>query len=239
MNIEPIIPKRLSQSIIEQFVQFVVNDDLKAGDRLPSERELASRFNVSRPSLREALRVLEIIGLVEIRPGGGTFVSDLNITPFLSVMAPLFIRRQGYEIEFLELRIMLELKAAELAARSPREDKEALLLPAVLQMKEVSLDSDAEEGVRADINFHRAIYRLADSFLLEKTAQFVVDTLEYSVSHSRKIIIERIGTTEELYLQHKAICDAICSDSPGEAKQAMEQHLRYTLGFYLDDSPQA
>jgi GntR family transcriptional repressor for pyruvate dehydrogenase complex len=233
MNIEPIVPKRVSQSIIEQFVRFIVNDDIKAGDRLPSERDLAARFRVSRPSLREALRVLEAIGLVEIRPGGGTFVSDLNITPFLSVIAPLFVRRKGYEVEFLELRIMLELKAAEMAARSQRTDKDALLLPPVQSMKEAAGSSDPEAGVRADIDFHRAVFDLADSYLLQKTAEFVVITLEYTISHSRKMILERVGSTEELYLQHRAIYEAVRDGDAAAAKARMESHLRYALGFYL------
>jgi GntR family transcriptional repressor for pyruvate dehydrogenase complex len=235
MNIKPIVPKRISQSIIEQFILFIVNDDLKAGDRLPAERELSLRFQVSRPSLREALRVLEAIGLVEIRPGGGTFVSDLNITPFLSIIAPLFVRRKGYEVEFLELRIMLELKAAEMAARSPRTDKEALLLPPVLGMKEAFLAGDSEHGVRADIEFHRAIFHIAESYLLQKAAEFVVATLEFSVSHSRKIILERAGgSTEALFQQHQSIYEAIRDGDPEKAKALMETHLRYALGFYLD-----
>jgi GntR family transcriptional repressor for pyruvate dehydrogenase complex len=237
MNIKPIVPKRISQSIIEQFILFIVNDDLKAGDRLPAERELSLRFQVSRPSLREALRVLEAIGLVEIRPGGGTFVSDLNITPFLSIIAPLFVRRKGYEVEFLELRIMLELKAAEMAARSLRTDKEALLLPPVLRMKDAFLSGDSENGVRADIEFHRAIFHIAESYLLQKAAEFVVATLEFSVSHSRKIILERAGSTEELYLQHQSIYEAIRDGDPDKAKALMESHLRYALGFYLDQIP--
>jgi GntR family transcriptional repressor for pyruvate dehydrogenase complex len=233
MNIQPVVPKRVSQAVVEQFVRFIVNDDIKAGDRLPAERDLAARFRVSRPSLREALRVLEAIGLVEIRPGGGTFVSDLNITPFLSVIAPLFVRRKGYEAEFLELRIMLELKAAEMAARSGRTDKDALLLPPVRSMKEAAGSSDPEAGVRADIDFHRAVFDLADSYLLQKTAEFVVITLEYTISHSRKMILERVGSTEELYLQHKAIYEAVRDGNAAEAKARMESHLRYALGFYL------
>lgn len=233
MNIEPVVPKRVSQAVVEQFVRFIVNDDIKAGERLPSERDLAARFRVSRPSLREALRVLEAIGLVEIRPGGGTFVSDLNITPFLSVIAPLFVRRKGYEAEFLELRIMLELKAAEMAARSNRTDKDALLLPPVRSMNEAAVSADPEAGVRADIEFHRAVFDLADSYLLQKTAEFVVITLEYTISHSRKMILERVGSTEELYLQHRAIYEAIRDGDAAAAKARMESHLRYALGFYL------
>ncbi len=231
MQIEPVVQKRVSQKIIEQFVKFIIQDDLKAGDRLPSERELASRFNVSRPSLREALRVLEAIGLLDIQRGGGTFISDFYITPFLSVIAPLFMRKKGYEVEFLELRIMLELKGVELAAKNSRTDKKDLLLPHVLQMKDAS---GYEAEVSADIHFHRTIFRLSESYFLQKSAELVESILEYSVSHSRKIIIERIGNTEDLYRQHLRIYEAISEGKVEEAKESMESHLRYTLGFYLE-----
>lgn len=234
MNIEPIVPKRVSQSVIEQFVRLIVGDEIRTGERLPSERDLAARFHVSRPSLREALRVLEILGLVEVRPGGGSFVTDLNMTSFLSILAPLFVRRKGYEIEFLELRIMLELKAAEMAAKIDRPDKEDLLLPPVLRMQEAVKTADHNLGVEADIAFHRAVFQLSASYLLQKAAEFVVETLEYSVSHSRKIILERAGSTKELYLQHRAIYKAIAEGNAAEAKARMEKHLRYALGFYLD-----
>ena len=230
MQIEPVVPKRVSQEIIEQFVKLIIQEDLKSGDRLPAERELAAKFHVSRPSLREALRVMEAIGLVEVRRGGGTFISDFNISPFLSVIAPLFMRKQGYEIEFLELRIMLELKGAELAARNPRKDKGDLLLPHVMRMK----DADFTTGVSADIHFHRTIFQLSDSFFLQKTSELVESVLEYSVSHSRQIIIERVGSTVELYEQHRSIYQAVADSDAQQAKAAMESHLRYTLGFYLE-----
>ncbi|TVQ24518.1 MAG: FadR family transcriptional regulator [Spirochaetaceae bacterium] len=231
MDITPVSQKRVSQEIIEQFVKFIIQDDLKAGDRLPSERVLAERFGVSRPSLREALRVMEAIGLVEIQRGGGTYVSDFNITPFLSVIAPLFMRKKGFELEFLELRIMLELKGVEMAARNPRTDKKDLLLPLVMSMKEAQ---EYDEGVRADIFFHRTIFRLSESFFLQKSAELVENILEYSVSHSRKIIIERVGDTNDLYQQHLRIYEAIVKGDVEEARTAMETHLRYTLGFYLE-----
>jgi len=237
MNIEPIVPKRLSQSIIEQIVRFIVNDDLKAGDRLPAERELAQRFRVSRPSVREALRVLEVIGLVETRPGGGSFIIDLNIAPFLSVMAPLFLRHKGYDTEFMELRILLEIKAAELAAAAASADKEELLFPPVARMKEALAAADTDSGVQADIDFHKAIFRLADSFILQKAAEFVVSALEYSVSNSRRLILERAGSIEELYLQHFAVYEAIRDGKPDEARLYMERHLEYALKFYGGNAP--
>lgn len=231
MDITPVSQKRISQEIIEQFVRFIIQDDLKVGDRLPSERDLAERFEVSRPSLREALRVLEAIGLVEIQRGGGTYISDFNITPFLSVISPLFMRKEGFEFEFLELRVMLERKGVEMAARNPRTDKKDVLLPLVMSMKRAQ---EYDEGVRADIQFHRSIFRLSESFFLQKSAELVESILEYSVTHARSIIIERVGDTHDLYRQHHRIYEAIVNGDVDEARSAMEEHLQYTLGFYLD-----
>lgn len=110
MKVKPIVKKRVYQEIISQFVEMLREDRIKVGERLPSERSLADMFQVSRPSVREALRVMETIGIIETRPGGGAFVTDLNLAPFINTFAPLITRREGFEMELLDLRELLEVK---------------------------------------------------------------------------------------------------------------------------------
>lgn len=118
MPIEPVAHRRVSRSIIDQLVRMLASGELSPGDKLPSERDLAERFRLSRPSVREALRMMEIMGLIETRPGGGSYATDLNLVPFLNILSPLFLRNQDYEKELLEFRIVLELRAVESAARN-------------------------------------------------------------------------------------------------------------------------
>ena len=108
--------KRIYQNIIEQFVYLVKEGKLKVGDKLPSERTLAEMFNVSRASVREAFSAMEIIGLIEVRKGEGTYVSNLNISPFINTIAPLFINNENMETDLLEFRKLIEVEAVKLAA---------------------------------------------------------------------------------------------------------------------------
>ncbi|MGD9155280.1 MAG: GntR family transcriptional regulator, partial [Bacillota bacterium] len=116
MEISPINSKRIYQSVVEQFVGLLKSGKMKPGDKLPPERTLAELFRVSRASIREAFSAMEIIGLIEVRPGDGSFVTDLNIAPFLNTIAPLFIKNETMETELLEFRKLLEREAVELAA---------------------------------------------------------------------------------------------------------------------------
>ena len=101
MQINPIGMKRLYQSIVEQFVNLIKEGQLKVGDRLPPERTLAEMFNVSRASIREAFSAMEIIGLIEVRQGEGSYITDLNIGPFINTIAPLFVRNESMETDLL------------------------------------------------------------------------------------------------------------------------------------------
>lgn len=116
MDINPINTKKIYQYIIEQFVDMIKEGKLKSGERLPPERTLAEMFNVSRASIREALRAMEIIGLLEVRQGEGSYITDLNIAPFINTIAPLFIKNESLETDLLDFRKLLEIEAVKLAA---------------------------------------------------------------------------------------------------------------------------
>ncbi|HBP64409.1 MAG TPA: GntR family transcriptional regulator, partial [Desulfosporosinus sp.] len=86
MNLKPIRTKKIYEQIVEQIGILVADGKLKPGDRLPSERELVERFQVSRASIREAISALELMGLIEVRAGEGTYIRQVNID---AVIAPL------------------------------------------------------------------------------------------------------------------------------------------------------
>ena len=136
IDINPISTKRIYQSVIEQFIGLITGGKLKIGDKLPPERELAERFNVSRASIREAFRAMEIIGIIEVRPGGGSYVTELNIANFMSTIAPLFMRTNDTEQDLLEFRRLLETEAVRLAA-------EKQIRPAIVQLRR-SRSADAK-----------------------------------------------------------------------------------------------
>jgi len=232
MQIGPIAPKRIYQSIIEQFVTLLKEDKIKIGQRLPSERDLAERFRVSRPSVREALRAMEIIGLIEIRQGDGVFVTGFNLAPFLNTISPLLTNRKDFELELIELRRMLELHAAELASDNITGAKTRLLRKPLEKMKKALDDSDAELGSEADIEFHETIFEVTDNFVLKKASECVVTVLEMSVKFARSLMLVEPDTSETLYGQHVGIFEAISQGNREQARKRMDEHLGYVVDFY-------
>src|SRR5439155_21117540 len=113
--LSPVRRERIPENIVSQIQQRLERGELKPGDQLPSERVLAEQLQVSRPSVREALRSLELLGVTESRPGGGTF---MRIASPDALLRPLTALTRAHDIEdILEVRALLEPALAELAAR--------------------------------------------------------------------------------------------------------------------------
>ncbi|HOV63979.1 MAG TPA: GntR family transcriptional regulator, partial [Spirochaetia bacterium] len=144
MEIRPVSQNRVYQDIISQLVDFICRGELKPGDSLPSERKLSEQFQVSRASVREAIRVMEVIGLLRVQPGGGVFVTELDIHPFLRIIAPLLLRHEHYELELLDLRRILEVRGAQMAAEQITPERAAYISEPVLMMDPALATSNPE-----------------------------------------------------------------------------------------------
>jgi GntR family transcriptional repressor for pyruvate dehydrogenase complex len=219
-------------AIIDQVVGLIRDGSLAIGDKLPAERELAQLFGVSRPSVREALTAMEIIGLVEIRPGGGTYIAGLNMAPLVNVVSPLLAVQPNFETEILELRRMLDTEAAELAARRVTPEQADALEQAVTQMQAAVEQDDSERGAGADIRFHELIYHAGGNTVLKTAADYVVTIIEMSIKEARELILGKPQNAVELLEQHKRILAAIKRNDPEKAARAMRDHLDYVLEFY-------
>ncbi|WHH58035.1 FadR/GntR family transcriptional regulator [Petroclostridium sp. X23] len=227
MNITPVNTRRIYQYIIEQFVELIKQGKLKVGDKLPPERTLAEMFNVSRASIREAFSAMEIIGLIEVRPGEGSFITNLNIAPFINAITPLFIKNENMEEELLEFRKMIELEAIKLVCM--RSDNGSLfLLEEPIKLMEEAIDkNDVNMGVEADIKFHKAIFSLTDNFVLIKAAECVSFIFESSVRFNRSKILKDSANTKVLYNQHIQIYQAIKNKDVQLAQEIMNKHLNF------------
>src|SRR3989441_7289244 len=138
MGIEPIKSTRIYEAIVRQVKAMISEGRLKSGDQLPPERDLAEKFLVSRTSVREALRALESLGLIEIRPGEGTFVREISIESHIQPLALVMASHREAIGELFEARRLLEpLIAGLAAARATRDD--------VSEMERI-LDDQAREG---------------------------------------------------------------------------------------------
>ena len=155
MNFQPIKSKKIYEEIMEQIESLIVQGGFNPGDKLPSEREMAERLGVSRGSVREALTALAAIGILDIRPGEGTFVASTSDQDTIEALAMIWSVERNSLAELMEVRRILESEAAALcAARATPEDVRHMELM-LDDMKNTA--ERHEQGVDFDLYFHFAI----------------------------------------------------------------------------------
>src|SRR5499427_6606065 len=157
---------RIHEEVVSQIHELIREGRFKAGDQLPSERELAETFRVSRTSVREALRALETQGLIVSRTGMGNFVADLPVESLVAPLAKLLIEEKSALADIFELRKLIEPHIAVLAAeRATKKDIERM--EEILE-KQVEAVNRGESGVEADAELHFAISQATQNQALEK-----------------------------------------------------------------------
>lgn len=215
-SLRPISHSRLYEQILAQLREYVSTAGLGKGDRLPSERYLAEQLGVSRASIKQAIIVLEVQGLVEIRHGGGTFLRKDSLT--VEPISTLVERRRRLP-DVLDAREALETKVADLAARRRTEQDLAEIDAALDTMRsEIAEDALGEEG---DRRFHAAITAAARSALL---AEFMHEISE-QVAESRQESLQQPERPSQSLAQHERIAAAIRDQDPRAAVEAMREHL--------------
>ena len=185
MELKTVQTQKIYKNIVEQIVDLIHDGSLKEGDRLPPERTLAEMLQVSRTSVREALKVMEIMGIIEIRPGEGSVVSDFNVEPFLSMIWPVILAKGGIEKDLQEFRKILEEGSIRILARKGENEEFFSGLKEIVDEMEKSID-DCAQSVRLDILFHRRIFELTGNRLLLVAQDLTEYILEKTVKFNRK-----------------------------------------------------
>lgn len=223
MFLKPIKTKKIYEQIVEQIGLLVAEGQLKPGDRLPSERELVERFQVSRASIREAISALEMMGLIEVRSGEGTYIRQVNIDSVVAPLAWMLFIEKDTDLELYEVRKILEVQAAGLAAERA-EDDEIRDMYEALEVMRVDLEK-GRLGVEADHDFHFAIARATHNKILIRLMNTISDTMQKTLKTSLSILYENKGTPERLYQEHCSTYEAIKNHNVVEAQQLMLDHL--------------
>lgn len=133
--LEPLIKTRLYEEIVKQIIEKIKSGELKPGDRLPTERDLVVHLNVSRTAIREALRSLKIMGLIDSKVGSGTFIKEMTLDSLMDSFASVLSKNERLIIELIEVRMLLEVEIAKLAVRRIDENKIRVLGKTLLQME--------------------------------------------------------------------------------------------------------
>jgi GntR family transcriptional regulator, transcriptional repressor for pyruvate dehydrogenase complex len=189
--------------------------------------ELAKQFDVSRPILREALKVLEGRGLLNTQHGGGTFVADVIGQVFTRPVMELIARHQKATLDYLEYRREIEGVTAEFAARRATEADKALLTRIVTAMKAAHQKDDFEEEAEIDVEFHSAIGECAHNIILLHTLRSCYRLLAEGVFYNRALVYNLPGARDQLLAQHIAIYDAVMAANPDAARRAAQAHIDF------------
>lgn len=210
---------RIYEEVVSQIHELIREGKFKAGDQLPSERELAETFKVSRTSVREALRALEAKGLMVSRTGAGNFVAELPIESLVAPLAALLIEEKDALADVFEMRKLIEPHIASLAAeRATKRDIERM--KKILD-KQTEAVNRGETGVEADAEFHFAIGQATQNQALEKLVSGLMDML----SHSREESLQTAGRRRASIDSHRKILSAITDHDKTRARQEMLRHI--------------
>lgn len=210
---------RVYEEVVRQIQDFIVSGRLEPGDRLPPERELAQRLQVSRGSLRDAIRTLELVGLVRSRQGEGTLICDVSPEALLGPLSTALVRKRELVAELLDVRKMIEPRLAARAATHATPEHIARLED-VLHRQGLKMRR-GEPAVEEDSEFHYTIALAAGNSVVQR----VVDVLMDLLRESRVRSLQVRGRPEKSLGGHRRILRAIRRRDPAMAEKAMRSHL--------------
>ena len=206
--------KRLSEGVVNELLVAVRTGQFNPGDKLPSERELSQAFGVSRVSVREGLRVLELLEVIVVRQGKGAFIVTPDVRPGGGLLRRWLLAHREEVFELLEVREALEAKAAASAADQA----------ATVTLPEVAEQADLATLVRADIAFHNAVADASGNVVLASLIRELNGVLEES-RYAMFALPERPVISHS---DHHRIVQAIEKRDSEAAQATMRDHIRRT-----------
>ena len=217
--------------ILRQIRNLISGGALKAGDRLPSERELAQRFGVGRGHVREALRKLEFYGVLQTFPQSGTTVASLGVAALERLISNLLDLDRDDVKALTETRVILEMHAAQLAAQ--RATKAAIAaLKSALEAFRGEVEA-GRTGVEEDLLFHLEIARAAQNPIMVSLIGLITPDIIRLNKESRAC---ESGRAAVALKEHEKLFAAIAAHDVDAAMQAMEEHMRMTREQYDRES---
>lgn len=228
---KPVKTKKIYEEVIEQVKKLIIDGKLQPGDKLLSERELAETLGVSRASVREAFSAMEMMGIITIRPGEGSFVRQVSYEGMLEPLSFLLQIDIENVMQLLEVRKILEVESATLAAtRATSEDVETIRRALNNMVDEVN---SGAVGDIADAEFHFAVVKAAHNPILITLINTISDLMANTVRFSRRKIFVLRDMPTTLYDSHCLIFQAIVDKKPKKAGNLMYDHLTMVENIML------
>jgi GntR family transcriptional regulator, transcriptional repressor for pyruvate dehydrogenase complex len=228
----PVKNTKVYEQVIEQIKEMITSGKLKKGDRLPPERELVEQLQVSRTSIREAIRALQIIGLVECRQGGGNFIKESFENSLFEPLSIMFVLQNSKPEEILELRKIVEVETAALAAEKIN-DKELKELKAIIDQLRAS--DDEELNATLDKKFHYRIAHASGNFLVVSVLSAVSSLVDSFIKDAREMILKQNENKEVLMEHHENIYNALLHHDISMAAKVMRKHLDFVTEYLSEE----
>jgi DNA-binding FadR family transcriptional regulator len=226
----PIQQTRLHEYVAERIRKLALDESIHPGDRLPSERHLAERLGVSRLVIREALMMLNMQGLIEVKPGSGAYVTELSQQHVMDTISFYLRMRKSarFHESILEVRTPLEIEIAGLAAERATDEHIVLMRQAIEKM--ANHKDNAEDFARSDLEFHEALagatanelFPMLLSPISSLLLGFRIQAYEYDAK----------GATQGGLLFHKLILECVKRHDVDGARLAMRQHMEQAHTLY-------
>jgi GntR family transcriptional repressor for pyruvate dehydrogenase complex len=216
-----------AESTARHIEDLILEGSLRPGDPLLPEREMAARLDVSRPTLRQGIKLLEDKGLLVAEPGGGRVVAPLA-TSVTDPLVELMSTRAEVVDDYLELRATLEGMAAALAASRANEVDRATLRRCMERIDRAHSKADPQDEADADVDLHVAIYEASHNVVLLQIMRALSGMLRTGVFHNREKLYARPEVREVLLEQHRSIFEAVIARDSDTAGRAAEEHMTYT-----------
>jgi GntR family transcriptional repressor for pyruvate dehydrogenase complex len=218
MDLKAIKKTRVYEDIVAQVKDLIADGKLRPGDQLPSERELSETFQVSRTSVREAIRALESLGFIETKQGEGTYIAS-SVETLLASIAFSLSQRRDFLLQVFEARKILEPAIAALAAERATLEEVAKL--ETILREQARQITEGETGMESDTRFHSTLAEAAKNGVLLKLNEAIVDSLR----ETRERSLQMDGRPARSLTGHREILAAIRDKDPVGAREAMLDHL--------------
>jgi len=222
--LEHIKKQRVSNLAVEQIQRLISDQAMQAGDALPSERTLMERLGISRVSVREALRILEMMGIVEVLPGKGVYVADKNRS-LLQPLGDWISQHRESLLEHFEVRLLIEPHAAGFAARRATPKTIAEIKKAWEKFNIRHAEGDLVGMIETDALIHNLIASAAGN----RTIEVLMKIFSSALMDGWKASLRVKGRAGKSIREHAAIIQAIADGDEEAARMRMREHLEHAI----------
>jgi len=227
MRVEKVKAETVSDKIVVQIEKNILDGGLIKGEKLPSERDLAEQFDVSRPSIREAIHKLQAKGIIYKVPGEGSYICETLGASFTDPLLELLINNKDAAFDMLEMRYAIEGLSAYLAALRATDEDKALIQKRYDELLAAHEQQDTKIEAECDVNFHLSIAMATHNPMLLHIMESLFNVIQKSISITLIDLFKDSARRLNIDEQHSEILNSILTNDSATAKLAMQKHISW------------